>query len=136
MSNVKVGQMAKVTPDRLGAEVEKILAKYNDEINENIDKIRKQVAQKGAQALRNESKAKFKGSGEYAKGWTVTEVKHPNYTSAVIHNKKAGLPHLLEHGHVLIRGGRVAGRVQGREHIAPVEEKLIQEFENEVVSKL
>lgn len=128
--------MAKVTPDNLGKEVDKILAKYTDEINENIDKIRKQVAQKGAQALRNESKSKFKGTGKYAKGWTVTEVKHPNYTSAVIHNKEAGLPHLLEHGHALIRGGRAVGRVQGREHIAPVEEKLIEEFVNEVVSKL
>lgn len=128
--------MAKVTPDNLGKEVDKILAKYTDEVNENIDKIRKQVAQKGAQALRNESKSKFNGTGKYAKGWTVTEVKHPNYTSAVIHNKEAGLPHLLEHGHALIRGGRTAGRVQGREHIAPVEEKLIEEFVNEVVSKL
>ena len=136
MSNVKAGQMAKVTPDKLGAEIEKILAKYNDEINENIDAIRKKVAQKGAQVLRNESKAKFGGSGDYAKGWTVTEVKHPNYTSAVIHNKHAGLPHLLEHGHALVRGGRTVGRVQGREHIAPVEEKLVEEFEKEVVSKL
>ena len=47
MSNVKAGQMAKVTPDTLGAEIEKILSKYNDEINENIDAIRKKVAQKG-----------------------------------------------------------------------------------------
>lgn len=127
--------MAKVTPDKLGAEVDKILQKYGDDISENIDAIRKQVAQKGVQALRTESKAKFNGK-DYAKGWTVTEVKHPNYTSAVIHNKKAGLPHLLEHGHALVRGGRTVGRVQGREHIAPVEEKLIEEFTNEVVSKL
>ena len=128
--------MAKVTPDKLGPENEKILSKYNDEVNENIDKIRKQVAQKGAQVLRNESKAKFGGTGKYAKGWTVTEVKYPNYTSAVIHNKEAGLPHLLEHGHALVRGGRTAGRVEGREHIAPVEEKLNEEFVNEVVAKL
>lgn len=135
MSNVKAGQMAKVTPDKLGAEIDKILAKYGDEVEENIDAIRKKVAQKGAQALRNESKSKFNGT-DYAKGWTVTEVKNPHYTSAVIHNKKPGLPHLLEYGHVLILGGRTVGRVQGREHIAPVEQKLIEEFENEVVSKL
>ena len=128
--------MAIVTPDKLGAEVEKILSKYGDEINENIDAIRKKVAQKGAQTLRNESKAKFGGSGDYAKGWTVTEVKYPNYTSAVIHNKLPGLPHLLEHGHALVRGGRKVGEVQGREHIAPVEEKLNEEFVNQVVSQL
>ena len=128
--------MAKVTPDKLGAEIEKILSKYNDEINENIDAIRKKVAQKGVTALRNESRAKFGGTGKYAKGWTVTMVKYPNYTSAVIHNNLAGLPHLLEHGHALIVGGRAAGRVEGVEHIAPVEENLINEYVNEVVSKL
>lgn len=128
--------MAKITPDKLGAEVEKILAKYGDEIEGNLDAIRKKIAQKGAQALRNESKAKFGGTGAYAKGWTVTEVKHEHYTSAVIHNKKAGLPHLLEHGHALVTGGRLVGRVEGREHIAPVEEELINQYVNEVVSKL
>ena len=136
MSNVKAVQMAKVTPDKLGQEVQKILDKYEGEVEQNIDAIRKKVAQKGAQVLRNESKSKFGGSGDYAKGWTVTEVKYPNYTSAVIHNKKPGLPHLLEHGHALIRGGRMVGRVDGREHIAPVEEKLNEEFVNEVVAKL
>lgn len=124
--------MAKVTPDRLGAEVEKILSKYEGEVDENLDRIKRQVANKGKTALRNESKAKFGGSGEYAKGWQVTMVKHQHYTSAVIHNKIAGLPHLLEHGHAKRGGGRVAGRV----HIAPVEENLQQAFMEEVVSQL
>lgn len=125
-----------ITPDKLGAEVEKILAQYGEEVEQNIDIIRKKVAQKGATALRNVSKDKFGGSGEYAKNWTVTEEKMPHYTSAVIHNKKAGLPHLLEHGHVLIIGGRTVGRVAGREHIAPVEEEITNLYVNEVVTKL
>lgn len=124
-----------ITPDKLGEEVEKILAQYGEEIEQNIDVIRKKVAQKGATALRNESKAKFNGE-DYAKSWTVTEEKKPHYTSAIIHNKKPGLPHLLEHGHVLIIGGRTVGRVEGREHIAPVEEEICNLYVNEVVAKL
>lgn len=137
MSNEKAAQMGRIviTPDRLAAEVDKILEKYGEEVEANIDIIRKKVAQKGATALKNESKAKFNGE-DYAKGWTVTEEKLPHYTSAVIHNKKPGLPHLLEHGHVLILGGRTVGRVQGREHIAPVEDEITKLYVNEVVSKL
>ena len=126
----------RITPDRLGAEIDKILKEYGEDVAKNVDEIKKKVAQKGVTALRNESRAKFGGTGKYAKGWTVTMVKYPNYTSAVIHNNLAGLPHLLEHGHALIVGGRAAGKVQGIEHIAPVEENLINEYVNEVVSKL
>lgn len=128
--------MAKITPDKLGAEVEKILAQYDDEVEKNIDIIRKKVAQKGKTALKNESDAKFHRSGKYAKGWTVTEEKMPHYTSAIIHNKNPRLPHLLEHGHALVAGGRNVGKVDGKIHIAPVEEQITNLYVNEVVAKL
>jgi hypothetical protein len=73
---------------------------------------------------------------KYASGWTVTPVKYPHYTSVVIHNTMPGLPHLLEHGHALVRGGRKVGTVDGREHIAPVEEQLVEQYEREVLSAL
>lgn len=127
----------KITPDRLGEEINKILTKYGDEIEGNLDTIRKQVAQKGARAIANEARAKFGGTGEYAKGWTVTNEKKPHYMSAIIYNKKMpGLTHLLEFGHALVIGGRNVGKVEGREHIGPVEEELINQFVNEVVTKL
>jgi len=123
----------KITADRLGDEIQKILQQYGEEIEGDLDLITKKVAQKGATALRNESKANFKGTGEYASGWSATTVKYPHYTSAVIHNKKVpGLPHLLEHGHALRSGGRVKGRI----HIEPVETNLIVEYEREVLRKL
>lgn len=128
--------MAKITPDKLGQEVEKILSEYGEEVERNINVIRKKVAQKGRTALKNVSDEKFHRTGTYAKSWTVTEEKMPHYTSAVIHNKKARLPHLLEHGHVIKAGGRAMGRVEGKVHIAPVEEELINLYVNEVVSKL
>ena len=46
-----------------------------------------------------------------------------------IYNAKLpGLAHLLEHGHAKVNGGRTAPRV----HIAPVEKKLIEEYERNV----
>ena len=124
-----------ITVDKLGEEVEKILSQYGEEVEANLDTIRKKVAQKGATALKNSSMDKFNGTS-YAKSWTVTEEKKPHYTSAIIHNKKPGLPHLLEHGHALIWGGRNLGRVEGREHIAPVEQEITELYVNEVVAKL
>lgn len=128
--------MAKLTIDKLNAEVNKILEEYAGEISENLDTITKKVGQKGAQLLRNESKANFDGSGDYAKGWTSTTTKTRLYTTVTIYNRLSGLPHLLEHGHALVHGGRKVGEYSGKEHIEPVEEKLIEEYEQEVVSKL
>ena len=97
-----MARTVRITPDRLGAEIGKILEEYGDDVEGNLDVITKKVAQKGRSALRNESKANFGGTGKYAQGWMVTPVKYPHYTSVVIHNKLAGLPHLLEHGHALV----------------------------------
>lgn len=131
-----MSQRVKITPDRLGAEIEKILEEYGGDVEHNLDEITKKVGQKGRSALRNESKSKFGGTGKYAQGWTVTPVKYAHYTSVVIHNRLAGLPHLLEHGHALVLGGRNVGKVDGREHIAPVEEELERQYLNEVLSAL
>lgn len=131
-----MARTVRITPDRLGAEIGKILEEYGDDVEGNLDVITKKVAQKGRSALRNESKANFGGTGKYAQGWMVTPVKYPHYTSVVIHNKLAGLPHLLEHGHALVLGGRKVGEVSGREHIAPVEDELIRQYENEVIKAL
>lgn len=129
----------KVTLENLGDEIQKILDEYAGDIESNLDLITKKIGQKGAQALRNESKATFpEGTGEYAKGWTSTTERTRLYTVVTIHNKRqAGLAHLLEFGHVSANG---SGRnyqtdkapVKGREHIAPVEKELVIQYEREV----
>lgn len=126
----------KVTVDNLASEIEKIMKEYSDDVTKNLDVITKKVGQKGAQALRNDSKASFKGTGKYAKGWTYQVERSRLSTSVIIYNKTPGLPHLLEHGHAVVAGGRIAGRYDGKVHIEPVEKKLIVEYEREVINKL
>ena len=129
--------MAKtISADRLASEVNKILQEYEGSVQENLGEVVKQVSKKGAQSLRQKSKSTFGGSGKYASGWTSTVEAGRVSAQGIIYNKTPGLPHLLEHGHALKRGGRTVGFVEGRTHIAPIEETLIKEFESKVKSKL
>ena len=126
--------MARTVPvDRLAAEVEKILDEYGENVQQNLGEIVKAVSKNGAQTLRSTSRGAFGGSGKYAKGWTSQAVTGRLSAQGTIYNKDLpGLPHLLEHGHA----NRNGGRTPGREHIKPVEEALIKEFEQKVKSKL
>lgn len=127
---------AKVTTDNLQQEISKILDDYAGDVEKNLDEVTKKIARKGVQTLRNESLAKFPDSKKhkkrYGNTWTSKAEKKRLYTTVTIYSSQPGLPHLLEHGHA----SRNGGRVQGTKHISPVEEKLIQEFEREVTSKL
>ncbi len=114
-------------------EIAKILTKYGDEVAENIQKVTKEIARKGAKAVKQNSQNSFGGTGKYAAGWT-SQAKEGRYSAqGVIYNRsKPGLPHLLEHGHAK-RGG---GRTDGKEHIAPVEQEVIKSFEEAIKEKL
>ena len=131
--------MAAKTPiDKLASAISDILEEYGDEITDNVGEIAIAMGKKGVQALRQESRTKVQEqTGEYARGWKSTVDHGRLSTTVTIYNEHYGLPHLLEHGHVIRNGtGRVYGEVRGREHIAPVEEELVEAFEREVVEKL
>lgn len=122
--------MAKKTSiDRLGAAIHDILAEYGDDVQENLSDAVKRVTKKGAQAVKSAARSTFGGTGEYAAGWTSSTETGRLSAQGVIYNKDVpGLPHLLENGHA----NRDGGRTPGREHIKPVEETIVQEFEAEV----
>lgn len=113
------------TADNFAAAVQKILEDYKDGIIVGTDELVKKLSQKGAKQVKSNSNF---GTGAYAKGWKSKVEKTRLSTTGIIYNEKSGLPHLLENGHALRNGGRVAGRT----HIAPVEEELVKEFEQAV----
>ena len=117
--------------DKLSDEIEQILDDYKDQVNEGVRDAVVAVTKAGAKAVKSGARSKFKGTGEYAKGWTSrVDRKDRLTTEGVIYNKDLpGLPHLLEHGHANRGGGRTAGR----EHIKPVEEMIAKQFEAKVV---
>lgn len=125
--------MAKVKPDKLSGAIGDILRDYLEEETITLDEAVKSVAKAGAKQLRSKGKQVFGGTGRYAKGWTSTTETGRRSTQGYIYNKDLpGLPHLLEYGHAN-RGG---GRTPGREHIAPVEEQIVKQFEEELIRNL
>ncbi len=114
----------KVGIDQLQSAINKILKEYGDDVYNRTEELTKAFAKKGAQAVKSAASSAVGGTGKYAKGWT-SQVEIGRLSAVgTIYNRTPGLPHLLEHGHAK-RGG---GRVSGRTHIAPVEEKLVEEF--------
>ena len=126
----------KITLEQLESAVEGILQEYGDEVRENLQDITKSIAQKGAQAMKAESARLFKPSGKhkkpYSQTWTSTVESTRVSAQGIIYNTQAGLPHLLENGHVA-RNGK---RVPGREHIARVNDEVQRLFEQEVERRL
>lgn len=123
--------MAKVPVDRLADAVQKVLRDYAQDVDKDINDLTRAIGKKGAQAVKQASAGAF-GGGAYSKSWTSTLETSRFGSTAVIHSKKPGLPHLLENGHAN-RGG---GRTPGRAHIAPVEDKLVEEFQKAVEQAL
>ena len=122
--------MAKKIPiDRLSAEINKILTEYGNEVKENVDEAAQRVTKAGVKAVKGNASGSFGGTGKYAKGWKSKFETGRLSSQGIIYNGDLpGLPHLLEHGHANRNGGRTPGRV----HIAPVEQKIIEDFEKAV----
>lgn len=111
---VKIGQ--------LSSEITKVLKEYTSEVEEDLEKAKKKVADDGVKKLKSSGPSK---TGAYRRGWRVKRERK----GLIIHNATHGsLTHLLENGHAKRNGGRVAGIP----HIAPVEQKMITDFEKEV----
>ena len=113
--------------DDLAGEIVLAVRTYTEEVGEAIEEAVKETAQALAADLRETSP---KDTGEYAKGWTARKGGPGRYV--VYNKKKPQLTHLLEHGHAK-RGG---GRVEGRPHIKPAEERHIPQLERKIAQIL
>ena len=120
--------MANISIDQLAAEIAKGLADYSQEVVEKVNISSEKVGKAAVKQLKSTSPKK---SGKYAKSWTMTTEKAIGQPDLRIIHAKAPhyrLTHLLEHGHAKVNGGRV----EGKPHIRPAEEMVIQDFTREV----
>ena len=88
----------------------------------------KKAVRKTAKSVKDEISANApKRTGTYSKSWTAKKTKENSHSlEMTVHSKnRYQLAHLLEKGHAK-RGG---GRISGKPHIAPAEEKGVQLFE-------
>lgn len=109
----------------ISLEIANLLSQYTEEVQEVLEASADEITQQAVKTLRDTSP---KRKGKYAKSWVRKKINN----SYVIHNKRYYLTHLLEKGHAKRGGGRVAGI----KHIAPVEQKVVEAFEQKVREQL
>lgn len=111
-------------------EINKQLALYSNFVEEEIDAVAKEVADKAVTKLKQTSPVgDYTGGGQYASGWRVKKVRG----AYVVHNaEKPQLTHLLEKGHATINGGRT----RTIPHIKKVEDESNKDFEKELIRRI
>ena len=121
--------------DSLSSAIADELAKYNSEVTQEVKKIIVEEANQLAENISNDSpernkKIKNRVLNRYAKGWKAEKTGENNLNiSYVVYNKMDyQLTHLLENGFAT----RDGGRVEGQAHIAPNEEKMIDELTEKI----
>ncbi|MGA3675636.1 HK97 gp10 family phage protein [Lysinibacillus agricola] len=116
--------MASIDITQLANEISRQLELYAGVVEEDIDVAAKKVSKEGEEKLKQTSPEGTRG--EYATGWTIKK-QGKNY---ILWNAEHyQLTHLLEKGHAT----RDGGRTQAQPHIKPVEQKMIKDFEKEVI---
>lgn len=117
----------KIKANELAAEIEIELSAYSEEIQNEVLKIVKDIANKCVKRLKSTSPTQ---TGVYAKGWTKKLSTDPEKPSAVVYNRdRSWLAHLLEHGHKSKDGSYVAGTA----HIEPAADEAQEKLFKEIV---
>ena len=120
-----------VSIDRMAEEIMKGLTEYADLATEDV----KKAVKKAGTAVRRDIETNApKDTGKYAKSWAVKTTKETsNSLEVTVHSRnRYQLSHLLEFGHAK-RGG---GRIPGKAHIAPAEERAERTLEQEIEKAL
>ncbi len=110
----------------LEAQLAAVLSEYSTEVTQEVKKTCKDVSKEMTEAIRQDSKNLFDGTGKYAKGWRskVEYEDRDNIRLTTYNATNYQLTHLLEFGHAKTGGGRV----EGRPHISTNEEKAKKEL--------
>lgn len=122
-SKVSIDEMAKAIVEHL-----------EDYQNLASDELKKAIKRAG-RTVKDEIQAHApRKTGRYAESWVVKKISETGTSlELVVHSpKRYMLAHLLENGHAK-RGG---GRVEGKPHIKPAEEKGIKQLEDDINAAL
>lgn len=131
--------MSEITIDveQIHEEISKELKAYETDVQRDIDKAAREVAEKTVERLKSTSP---KERGDYAAGWTY---KMENAGDYIVHNATNWqLTHLLEKGHVKANqygpakhpnGG---ARTKAKRHIKPAEREANEMFQRRVEEAL
>ncbi len=121
-----------VTIEGLKGAIDDILEEYND----TVRRANPQAVRRVANKCRNQIKAAAPGS-VYPGTWaTKVTKKGEEHFEITVYSRKPGLPHLLEHGHIIKRNGKVYGRTGAKVHIKPAEIQAIANIEKELRNAL
>ena len=121
----------KVSIGEMAAAIEEALEDYASLATDGM----KKAVKKSAKTVKDEISANAPAdTGAYKKSWATKTTKEDSSSLEItVHSKnRYQLAHLLEHGHAKRNGGRVSAQV----HIAPAEQKGIEELEQEIERSL
>lgn len=123
-----------IRPEQLASVLNKALAKYGDEVLEDVETVTKSVARDAVRELKNTAPS----GGSYARGWSHKAQKGSTYKlSETVYNRTdPQLTHLLEKPHDTGGGGHYPKKVDYTGNIAKVEEEYTKKYIEEVLEKL
>ena len=118
-----------------------MIVTYGDDVNEVVDDAMKTVAEEAEESLRKISTFSQKGNptGEYSKDWDllIEPVKRYSRRFVVYNVDHYQLTHLLESGHAkYLWGKETGGKVQGYEHIKPINDKAQDRIIEEIIERV
>lgn len=123
-----------IRPEQLANALNKALAKYGDEVLEDVETVTKSVARDAVRDLKSRAPA----GGRYARGWSHKAQKGGAYKlSETVYNRTDyQLTHLLEKPHATGGGGHYPKNVDYTGTLAAIEQEYTQKYMEEVLSKL
>lgn len=110
--------------------LQSIITEYGEEARDEIGDAMRATGKE----LVKEVKARSpKRRGNYRMGWRSETKEFRLDASTVIYQQNSyQLTHLLEFGHALYQGGRYKGEVEGKPHMAPVQDMAPDVFERKL----